>query len=101
MSLVDREILRYTDRIRTPTLDHVTRNDPQFVAEWVRVKKLLVAVDEAMMLQGISEDTRARVIRTVLLGSPDESDALERMAAREREMKLMNQRVSPLTFPPK
>jgi len=86
MSTADREIFRYTERIRTEYTQRAELRDPQFAAEWARLRKLLVAVDEAMMLQNIPELTRAKVIRTVLLGSPDEIEATERIRRREEDI---------------
>lgn len=52
--------------------------DPTYHAQFNFMRRTLTAIDWAMEAEGIDSDIRARIVRSVLFGAPDETAALER-----------------------
>lgn len=69
--------------------------DPQYAAQFAFMQRLLDVVDMAMEDEGIPEQSRVRVVRTVVYGSPNEWDAHERMQHHEDDIKRAMRDIGP------
>lgn len=78
--LVQDAIDRY--RSRMPGAREAQLNDPQYAHNTAWLQRMLEIADMAMEDEQIPEQSRARVIRTILYGSPDETEALTRIEER-------------------
>lgn len=76
-STVQAAIDRYCGRL--PGALEAQHNDPQYAHHMAWLSRMLEIADMAMEDEQIPEQSRARVIRTILYGSPDETDALARI----------------------
>jgi hypothetical protein len=71
-------------RARMPSPGDAERQDPVYQWKSESMKRLLSMVDIAMEDEGVPDDVRRRVVRTVLFGSPDETDAALRIEMTEQ-----------------
>lgn len=78
---------RWADRM--PGAHHAYMNDPTTHYQVQLMDAILATVDMAMEDEGVPEDARQRIIRTVVYGSPNPADAEVRIAQQkeaERQM---------------
>lgn len=61
--------------------------DTQHYMQWRWIESMLNVVDMVLEDNDIPEDVRRRVTTQIIYGGPDPSQAEERVAAREREIK--------------
>lgn len=64
---------------RMPQASRAYHEDPTFHAQVSWLRRMLSLLDMALEDEGIGEETRLRVARTVIYGGPDESQALARI----------------------
>lgn len=76
---VDRLMDRWLNRI--PDARRAYSNDPQYHAQIAWMRRAFAAFDLAMEDEGIPEQVRERILRTLLHGGPSEAEALQRMEA--------------------
>ncbi|MER7331693.1 MULTISPECIES: hypothetical protein [unclassified Micromonospora] len=81
-SRVRDELDRYLQRM--PNAREARLNDPQYHWQMQWAQRMLELLDLALDNEGIPEDTRVRVIRTVLYGTADESEAMRRIDQTQR-----------------
>lgn len=72
-SLIDRWLARI------PDADKAYMRDPQYHMQVRWMRRTFTALDLAMEDEGIPEQVRDRILRTLIHGAPDESEALQRM----------------------
>lgn len=99
--LVDETLHRF--RTRMPTPDAAARLDPTHHWKTTWMQRMLHLVDMAMDDEGVPADVRQRVVRTLLFGSPDETEATQRYEVdQQRIQDLMGQPPAPvrLATPP-
>jgi hypothetical protein len=63
--------------------------DPIYHFQWEHLRRVLETADMAMEDEGIPEESRSRVIRTILYGSPDEADAIRRIAEWDQQIEAL------------
>lgn len=83
--LVDQTIGRYIKRVHGAS--HAYLNDPTYRASMEQIRRLLQLVETALQTEGVPEETRLRVIRTVVFGAPDEDAVERRLAQHEADMR--------------
>lgn len=72
---------------RYPGAPKAAALDPMFHAETRVLRALLACTDMAMEDEGVPDDIRARVIRSVLFGAmPDVDESAERMRIRDEQL---------------
>ncbi len=69
---------------RDPDADRAYHHDATYSAQDRWLRGMLRLVDEVMEHEGVPEQVRERVVRCVLYGSPDSSDAVVRITDRAR-----------------
>lgn len=72
--------------------------DPIYHFQWEHLRRVLETADMAMEDEGIAEESRSRVIRTILYGAPDEADVERRIQEREQMVKLLADTRTPFLF---
>jgi len=73
---VDRLMSRYLNGVADADKAYAT--DPMYHAQVAWMRRTFTALDLVMEDEGIPEDVRLRVIRTLIYGAPSEAEALER-----------------------
>jgi hypothetical protein len=81
MSRTKKIIDRWLDRI--PNAATAYRTEPVYHAQLQHMLRLFEALDMVMEDEGIDEEKRTRIIRTLVYGAPDEAQALARLADQE------------------
>ncbi len=77
---------------RIPNAAAAYRNDPVYHAQLQHMRRLFEALDMVLEDEGIGEQARTRIIRTLVYGAPDEAQALARIADQEAKVQeLMRQ----------
>ncbi|MEU0078537.1 hypothetical protein ABZY58_11625 [Micromonospora tulbaghiae] len=84
MTGVRDEIDRYLQRM--PHAREAMLKDPQYHWQIQWARRNLELMDLALDNEGVPEDVRVRVIRTVLYGTADEAEALRRIDQTQRRM---------------
>jgi hypothetical protein len=69
---------------RMPDAAQAYRHDAMYHAQIKWLRRLMVAADMAMEAEGVPEQARDRVVRSLILGAPDESEALARTEQMEK-----------------
>jgi hypothetical protein len=95
-----REVDRLLDRWlgRVSGANEALRKDARYAAEFSFMRRMLTALDIVMEDEGIPEQTRLRIIRTLVYGAPDEAAALARMDRLEAEVERLKW-TPPLMWP--
>lgn len=87
-------------RARMPAPGAAERLDPVYHWKDQWMKRMLSMVDIAMEDEGVPDDVRRRVVRTLLFGAPDETDATLRIEMTEQQKQdLMRMSPRPVRFP--
>lgn len=89
---------RYFARI--PGAREAHTSDPVYRAQFTYMRRVLEMAEMAMEDEGIDEPTRARVIRTVVFGAPDEYASMERLRVNEQVVRDAMKSATPLGFRP-
>ncbi len=95
---LEREIDRLLDRWleRIPEASTAHRHDSTYHAQFTFICRTSVTLEMVMEDEGIPEHVRLRIIRTLIYGAPDETEALARMdghAAQVERLETMPGRV--------
>ncbi|WP_055588658.1 hypothetical protein [Peterkaempfera griseoplana] len=88
-STVDGIINRYLDHM--PGASGAYLQDPAYHRDVVFLRRALALADLAMEDQGVPAESRARVIRTVVCGSPNEDEANARIEQHLADVKRATQ----------
>jgi len=98
VSEIVRDVIeRYEQRM--PGAGHARQQDAQYAHQWRWMQSMLTVADMAMEDEGVPEDVRARVIRTVVYGGPDVADAELRMELNEAAVKRLAEQPPWLVVP--
>lgn len=82
-----------------PDADKAYRGDAAYYAHISMMRRMLSAMDLIMEGEGVPEETRVRVIRALICGAPDETDALTRMKEAEQLLQRLRSEPARLIVP--
>lgn len=85
--IVDETLRRWRERM--PGVEQADLLDAEYHHRVRQMQRMLETVDLAMEDEGIPEDVRRRVVRTVVFGAPDETEALRRHEQHQRRAEEM------------
>lgn len=82
-----------------PDADKAYKGDATYYAQISMMRRMLSAMDLVMEGEGVAEDTRVRVIRALICGAPDETEALTRMKEAEQRLQWLRSESARLIVP--
>lgn len=95
--IVNEAIRRYESRI--PNAREAKAADPNYAYQTAVLHRMLEVADMAMEDEDIPAPSRARIIATILYGSPHEADALLRVEQLQQTVNWMKDQTPSVTFP--